>query len=165
MQLYPNLYLENVQQITLELLQKYQIKDLILYVDNTLINYEKQMPEGTKHWCDTLKKEGIQFCIVSNTNQKEKVEQVAKILEIPYFYFAMKPLKRGFKRAIDTFQLKEEQIAAVGDQIFTDVWGANRSHLFSILVKPIEKQDIWVTKLKRPVENWVIQNYEKQIRE
>ncbi len=164
MQLYPSLYLENVQQITLELLQKYQIKALILDVDNTLINYEKQMPEGTKHWCDTLKKEGIQFCIVSNTNQKEKVEQVAKTLEIPYFYFAMKPLKRGFKKAIQTFQLKEEQIAAVGDQIFTDIWGANRSHVFSILVKPIEKQDIWVTKLKRPLENWVIQKYEKQIK-
>lgn len=164
MQLYPKLYLDSIQQITIELLKKYQIKALILDVDNTLINYEKQMPEGTKKWCNDLKKEGIVFCIVSNTNQKEKVEQVANQLEIPYFYFAMKPLKKGFQKAIETFGLKEENIAAVGDQIFTDIWGANRSHLFSILVKPIEKKDILITKLKRPVENWIIQNYEKNIK-
>lgn len=164
MQLYPKLYLDNLQQITIELLKKYQIKALILDVDNTLINYEKQMPKGTKKWCEDLKKEGIAFCIVSNTNQKEKVEQVANQLEIPYFYFAMKPLKKGFQKAIEIFGLKEENIAAVGDQIFTDIWGANRSHLFSILVKPIEKKDILITKLKRPIENWIIQNYEKNIK-
>ena len=164
MQLYPKLYLDNLQQITIELLKKYQIKALILDVDNTLINYEKQMPEGTKKWCANLKKEGIAFCIVSNTNQREKVEQVANQLEIPYFYFAMKPLKKGFQKAIGIFGLKEENIAAVGDQIFTDIWGANRSHLFSILVKPIEKKDILITKLKRPIENWIIQNYEKNIK-
>lgn len=162
--LYPKLYLENVQQISLELLNKYGIKALILDVDNTLINYNKQMPEGTKEWCDMLKKSGIQFCIVSNTDQKEKVKKVAEQLEIPYFYFAMKPLKKGLKKAIKLLGGKEEDIAAVGDQIFTDVLGANRCHIFSILVKPIEKQDIWVTKLKRPIENYIIKKYEKSIK-
>ena len=163
--MYPKAYFNNIKDVSIEFLQSHNIKGLLIDVDNTLIDYNKNILFGVKEWIDNMDKEGIKLCILSNTNNKSKVENVARYLEIPYIYFAMKPLKRGFKRAIDTFQLKEEQIAAVGDQIFTDVWGANRSHLFSILVKPIEKQDIWVTKLKRPVENWVIQSYEKQIRE
>ncbi len=62
-------------------------------------------------------------------------------------------------------ELPSEQIAVVGDQIFTDVIGANRTKMFSILVKPInEKKDIWVTKIKRPIENRIIQKYLKQKR-
>lgn len=59
-------------------------------------------------------------------------------------------------------ELPSEQIAVVGDQIFTDVIGANRAKMFSILVKPINEKDIWVTKIKRPIENRIIQKYLKQ---
>ena len=52
----------------------------------------------------------------------------------------------------------------VGDQILTDVIGANRSHMFPILVKPIDEKDIWITKIKRPLENKIINNYQKNIK-
>ena len=55
--------------------------------------------------------------------------------------------------------LKIKNIAVIGDQIFTDVIGANRSQMFSILVKPINEKDIWVTKIKRPIENSIIKKY------
>ncbi len=58
--------------------------------------------------------------------------------------------------------MDEKYIASVGDQILTDVIGANRSNIFSILVKPIDKKDIWITKIKRPIENFIIQKYQKQ---
>ena len=58
-------------------------------------------------------------------------------------------------------QLPSNQIGVVGDQILTDVMGANRCHMFSILVKPLHEKDIWITKLKRPLENKIIQKYEK----
>ena len=166
---YPNEYLKNIQEISIDLLNKNNIKALILDVDNTLIDFYKNMPDGTKQWCENLKNEGIKFCIVSNSNNKEKVEKVSKDLDIKYFYFGMKPLKRGFKKAIEYFKINnenidKENIAAVGDQIFTDVIGANRCNMFSILVEPIEEKDILITKIKRPLENCIIKKYKnKQI--
>lgn len=157
--LYPKLYLNSVKEISLELLEQYQLKGLILDVDNTLIDYDKNMPEGIQEWIEKLKYAGISFCIVSNSNQKEKVEKVAKKLDIPYIYFAKKPCKGGLKRAKKILKLKNEQIGVVGDQILTDVVGANRMKMFSILVKPINEKDILITKIKRPFENKIIKNY------
>lgn len=159
--LYPKLYLNNVREITIELLKKYQLKGLILDVDNTLIDYEKNMPEGTKEWAENLKRQGIRLCILSNSNHQEKVEKVAKILEIPYIHFAKKPLKSGFKRAKEILKLENEQMGVVGDQILTDVIGANRSKMFPILVKPIDEKDIFITKIKRPIEEFIIKKYQK----
>ena len=143
-------------------LKKNNIKALILDVDNTLIDYDRNMPDGTVEWVEQLKNNGIKFYIVSNTNKKDKVEQVSQKLKIKYNYFAKKPLKTGLLKAQKELQEKPENVAVVGDQIFTDVIGANRTKMFSILVKPINEKDIWVTKIKRPIENRIIQKYLKQ---
>ena len=163
MKLYPNAYLKNIKEITIDFLNKNNIKALILDVDNTLIDFDKNMLEGTEQWCEKLKQDGIKFFIVSNSNKKEKVKMVADKLEIPYVFFATKPLKRGFNKAIKMLDEKNENIAAVGDQIFTDVIGANRCKMFSILVEPIAKKDLLITKIKRPLENYVIKRYEKSL--
>ena len=159
--LYPKLYLNSVTEISIETLEKYHLKGLILDVDNTLIDINRNMPEGIPEWIENLKKQGISLCIVSNTNHKDKVEEVAKKLEIPYIYFAKKPLKGGFKRAKAILNLENEQIGVVGDQIMTDIIGANRSNMFPILVKPIDEKDIWITKVKRPIENKIIERYKR----
>ncbi len=124
---YPNIYLNNVKDIKIELLKENNIKGLLLDVDNTLIDFDLKILEGSKEWCDELRKEGIKLCILSNTNKIEKVKRVAKELELPYIYFAKKPFKRGFKRAIDLLKLDAKNIATVGDQIMTDVlrWKQN----------------------------------------
>lgn len=157
--LYPKLYLNSVKEISLELLNQYNLKGLILDVDNTLITYNKNMPEGIQEWINQLKQANISLCIVSNSNNKEKVEKVAEKLDIPYIYFAKKPFKSGFIKAKKILNLNVEQIGVVGDQILTDVIGANRMGMFSILVKPIEEKDIWITRIKRPLENKIIKNY------
>ncbi len=163
MKLYPNAYLKNVKEITIDFLNKNSIKALILDVDNTLIDFNKKMLDGVEEWCKNLKKQGIKLFIVSNSNKKTKVEMVAKKLELPYIHFATKPFKRGFKKAAKMLQEKNENIAVVGDQIFTDVIGANRCKMFSILVEPIEKKDLLVTKIKRPLENYIIKKYQKSL--
>ena len=160
--LYPKLYLNNVKEITLEMLKQNNINGLILDVDNTLIDFNKKMPEGIKEWAENLKQNNIKLYIVSNSNHKEKVENTAKKLNIPYTYFAKKPLKSGLNKAKKNMGLPSEQIAVVGDQIFTDVIGANRAKMFPILVKPIDEKDIWATRIKRPIENKIIQKYLRQ---
>ena len=162
--IYPNEYFNSVKDINLELLNKNNIKGLILDVDNTLINLDWKMPVGISDWAKNLKANGIKICILSNSNKLNKVEAVAKIIDAPYIFFGKKPLKSGFLRARDILKLPNENIAVVGDQIFTDIIGANRCNMFSILVKPIEEKDYLITRIKRPLEKFIIKKYEKNKR-
>lgn len=162
MKLYPDLYLNNVKEIKIELLRKNNIKGLILDIDNTLIDFDKVLIDGCKQWCESLKAQGIKMCILSNTNKLYKVKKVAEELELEYIYFAHKPNKNGFIKAMKILELKPENIAVVGDQVFTDVLGGNRRKMFTILTKPIDKRDIWPTKLKRPFEKIVLHTYLKR---
>lgn len=162
MLIYPNSYFQKIQEITIEFLQKNKIKALILDMDNTLIDYKKNMPKEIEKWAKDLKGQGTKLYIVSNTNNKSKVENVANKLEIPYIFFAKKPLKSGFKKAKEDLKEKSENIAVVGDQIFTDVIGGNRCHMYTILVEPILKQEFWYTIWKRPIENMIKMKYQKK---
>ena len=159
--LYPKEYFNSVKDINIELLNKNNIKGLILDVDNTLINLDKKMPAGVSDWAKNLKDKGIKICILSNSNNIEKVGAVAKIISVPYIFFGKKPLKTGFLRAKEILKLDNKNIAVIGDQIFTDIIGANRCGMFSILVKPIEEKDYLITRIKRPIERFIIDKYEK----
>lgn len=161
--LYPKQYLKNVTEFNIEMIKQNGIKGIILDVDNTLIDYYKNMLEGTEKWCKDLQKQGIKFCIASNSNKKEKVSSVAKQLDIPYIFFARKPLKMGLNKAKNIMGLKENEVAVIGDQIFTDVLGANRCKMYSVLVDPIEEKDIFITIIKRPIENCIKKRYEKYL--
>ena len=157
--LYPNEHFRNVREITIEFLRQNKINALILDVDNTLIDYDKNLHEDTVKWADNLKENGIKLYILSNSNKKEKVKAVAEKLKIEYEYFGKKPLKTGFKKVQNKLGEKAENIGVVGDQIFTDVLGGNRCKMFTILVEPIAEKDIWITLLKRPLENAIKNKY------
>lgn len=158
---YPNDYFKNVTEITYEYLKEKQIKALILDVDNTLIDYNRNLSPEIIKWVKELKKNNIKMFILSNSNKKDKVEEVAKKLDLEYIYFGMKPLKKGFKKAKEKLNLDSKNIAVVGDQVFTDVIGANRTKMYSILVEPINEKDILVTLIKRPIENFIKKKYFK----
>lgn len=152
--IYPNLYLKKVEDITIEQLLKNKIKALILDVDNTLIDINKNLSEDIVFWAKQMKGQGIKLYILSNTNDKKKVETIAQKLDIPYKHFALKPLKKGFKFIQKELKINPENMGVVGDQIFTDVLGGNRNNMFTILVEPINNQkDYWYTAWKRPIEN------------
>ena len=153
MNVYPDLYLDNVTEINATLLKKNKIEGLILDVDNTLIDYYRNLIDGAEEWCEELKNEGIKCIILPNSNKKDKIENLM---------FAKKPMKSGFKKALDQMGLLPEKVAVVGDQLFTDVLGAKRMNMFSILVKQVGEKDIFITKLKRPIENAIINKYLKQ---
>ena len=163
--LYPKQHFNNVREIEIEFLRKNEIKALILDVDNTLIDYDKNLPKETIKWAEELKQQGIKLYILSNSNKKEKVRTVAEKLQIEYEYFGKKPLKTGFKKVQKKLQEKPENIGVVGDQIFTDVLGGNRCKMFTILVEPIAEKDIWITLLKRPIENAIKNRYIKNTKE
>lgn len=149
---YPKAYLKSVQDITIDFLNKNNIRALILDVDNTLIDYYKNLAESKKKWAKHLKDNEIILYILSNTNKEEKVKSVSEALDIPYEFFAKKPSKKGFVKIQKKINIPPENIGVVGDQIFTDVIGGNRCKMFTILVEPVDKKDYWYTAWKRPLE-------------
>ena len=161
MNIYPKTYLNKVQDITIQFLIENKIKALILDVDNTLIDYYKNLSDDVIEWAHSLQGQGIKMYILSNTNKKEKVEKVANSLEIPYKLFARKPSKRGFMKIQKEIKIEPENIGVVGDQIFTDVIGGNRCNMFTILVDPVTPKDYWYTAWKRPIENKIKQKFKK----
>lgn len=163
MKIYPRLYCKNILEVTPEILKENNIKALILDVDNTLLDFDLKIIDGLENWGKIMKENEIKCIILSNSNKETKVKMVADLLGIEYIKFAMKPLKRGFKMAQKKLEIPNENIAAIGDQIFTDVIGANRMKMFSILVKPLAEKDLWMTRFKRPIEELVIKNYLKKI--
>lgn len=163
MKIYPKLYCKNVTKITPEFLKENDIKALILDIDNTLLDFDLKIVEGLEDWYREIKNNNIKCIILSNSNKTTKVKMVAELLGINYIKFALKPLKRGFKLAQKQLDVPNENIAVVGDQIFTDVIGANRSKMFSILVEPLAEKDLWMTRFKRPLENLVIKKYLKKM--
>ena len=163
MKIYPKAYFNNVREIKIDFLQKNKIKALILDVDNTLIDYDKNLSKETIKWANDLAGQGVKLYILSNSNKKQKVKKVAEELGIEYEYFDKKPLKFGFKKVQEKLDEKPEHIGVVGDQIFTDVIGGNRCNMFTILVDPIAEKDIWITRIKRPIENAIKNKYKKTI--
>lgn len=160
--LYPNAYFEKVQDITIQFLIKNKIKAVILDVDNTLIDKKENLSEDIINWAKEIKGQGVKLYILSNTNNKKKVEKISKKLDIPYEFFGMKPLKIGFNKVKKALKEESSRIAVVGDQIFTDIIGGNRSKMFTILVEPINEKDYWYTAWKRPIENKIKENMKKQ---
>ena len=119
-------------------LKKQGIKGLILDVDNTLTTHDNPVPaEGIREWLDDMKKNGIKLIIVSN-NHPKRVRPFADPLGLDYVSDSGKPLKRGYKAAMKKMGLTASETAAVGDQLFTDVWGANFSRIRILYVEPIK---------------------------
>lgn len=157
----PKAYFSRVQDITIQFLIKNKIKALILDVDNTLIDYYKNLSEDVIKWALDLQGQGIKMYILSNSNNTYKIKTVADKLEVPYVGFARKPFKSGFLKVKKELNIDEKNIAVVGDQIFTDIIGGNRCKMFTILVDQVDEKDFWYTAWKRPIENYIKKKIEK----
>ena len=148
----PKARFDKITDIDVNFLKENEIKAVILDVDNTLMDLDRNPLENIEKWIEKLKNENIKICIASNSIKKNKVSSMAKKLDVPFIYFSTKPLKRGLKKATSILNEKYENIAEIGDQLFTDVIGANRMKMFSILTKPISKEKTKLGEIKRKIE-------------
>jgi HAD superfamily phosphatase (TIGR01668 family) len=111
-------------------------------------------PSSVTAWVEGLRAAGIGVCIVSNSGPA-RVAPVAAVLDVPYVANAAKPLRRGIDAGLRTLARPANDVALVGDQLFTDVWGGRRSRLLTILVEPRSADQTLLTRLKRPLE-WLV---------
>lgn len=152
----PNAQFEKITDIKIDFFKEHNIKGIILDLDNTLIDLDGNYLDGIKDWINQMKQSKINFCIATNSVNKEKISELAKELDIPFVYMSMKPFKIGIKKAISILNEKEENIAEIGDQVFTDVWVSNKMNLFSILTNPISKDRFKLDVIKRKFEKWYL---------
>lgn len=156
---YPDMIVDNVQQINLDKLKDKGIKGLILDIDNTLVpSFVKEADEKTIQWVNNVRQQGFYVCIVSNA-RKKRVEIFNEKLGLKAIYRASKPSRRSFGKALDILNLEATQVAVVGDQIFTDVYGGKKMGMYTILVKPIHKEEFFFVKLKRFPEKYILKRY------
>ena len=161
---YPKSYFNKIVDIDVNFFIEKNIKAVLLDIDNTIIDKRHNMVQGLEEWVKILKENNIKICILSNTNKKKKAQNLSDKLDVPFIYFAKKPLKFGFKRAKKILEIEDNKtIAVIGDQVLTDVFGANRCKMYSILVKPLKKEDIFITKINRLIEKQILKSYFKQI--
>lgn len=150
--LLPKQSLDNIFEIDIAHLEKQGIKGIITDMDNTLVPWsDRTVYPRLAEWFTDLKFRGFKLIIVSN-NSRDRGGQLARELDIPAIWYAVKPRRRAFRKALDLMKLQPGEVAVVGDQIFTDVLGGNRLGLYTIHVQPIsEKEFVW-TKLMRMLE-------------
>lgn len=107
-------------------------------LDNTLTPYEESHPSpALRRWKEELKAEGVTLYVVSNSRKSRRCPDFCAELGIPCVRHAGKPSRKGFLRALAETGISAEETIMVGDQIFTDIWGANRAGVPSVLVKPL----------------------------
>ncbi len=137
---YADAYFDIITDISPDYLKERNIRGLILDIDNTLIGHNVPMPdEKVLSHLRKLEDTGIKLCVVSN-NRYERVKNFCEKIDVKFFvYDALKPKAKGYDLASNEMKLDKKEIAAVGDQIFTDVWGAKRAGCFAILTKPLHK--------------------------
>jgi len=158
----PSLIVDTIYDIDFEYLRGKGILGVIFDLDNTIAGYKQVMPcEKLVAWLETLKDAGFSVVIVSN-NKKDRVERFNRDLKLPCIYEAKKPLLKSFAGARDILQLPPENIAVVGDQIFTDVFGGNRMGMTTILVSPLESSENVFFRLKRLLETPFIRSYHRR---
>ncbi len=126
-----------ILQLTLERLQHYGLKGLVLDVDDTLVPFQAIDPsDALQAWVASLRPH-LKLWLVSNNLSATRIGRIGEALDVPYSLGATKPSRRKLRQAVQAMGLPVEQVAMVGDRLFTDVLAGNRLGMFTILVEPM----------------------------
>lgn len=157
---YPVRYFDKKEDIPLKAYYQKGYRGIMFDIDNTLVPHDCPIDETTKEYINELKSIGYSICLISN-NDEERVKLFAEPLQVDYIYKAWKPSCKGYIAGMEKIGTNVENTLFVGDQIFTDIWGANRAKIYSILLDPIDPQEEIQIVLKRIPEKFVKWKYRK----
>lgn len=156
--LFPTEYYDSTYSINFEKYYKLGYRGIIFDIDNTLVPHNAMHDERSRKLFKDLKELGFKVCFVSN-NKEPRVKEFNKEVGGQYIYKAGKPKKDGFQKAMNLMNTTKENTLFVGDQLFTDIWGANNAKLHSILVKQVAKKEEIQIVLKRLLEKPILLLY------
>ena len=149
--LLPGLITEELTDLTPQLLREHNIKLLMMDFDNTIVPYTTDVPtEKMTAWLREMNESDIQICVVSNSHN-ERVKIFCTKYGIDCITHAKKPSTKGINECLKKYGIPASEAALVGDQIYTDTFGANNAGVLPILVRAIHNHNIWL-KLRHVAE-------------
>ncbi len=158
---YPKEYVDSTYVIDFEDLYQKGYRGIIFDIDNTLVPHGAPADDRARALFARLKKIGFACCLISN-NQRPRVEMFNRDIQVHFIENAHKPSRKSYIRAMEQMGTDVSNTLFVGDQLFTDVYGANRAGIYSILVKPIHPKEEIQIVLKRYLERIVLYFYKKR---
>lgn len=157
---YPNVYMDSTYQIDFKHLYEKGFRGVIFDIDNTLVPHGAPADKRAKALFQKLHSMGWKTCLISN-NKEARVKPFAEAVKSSYVYKANKPSVKNYYYAMELMDTDKQTTIFVGDQLFTDVYGANRTGIPTILVKPIHPKEEIQIVLKRFLEKIVLIFYKK----
>lgn len=158
---YPNMYKRNIFDINYELLKEKGVKLLAFDLDNTLVLIDQENP--SKELISLITKLKKDFIIVINSNNKEKRVSVhGTNLDCDYIAKSLKPTTHGLKKIKKKYNLKNNEICVIGDQLITDIYSGNKFKSYTVLVNPLGTKDLKITSFNRFLENIVFKHYKRK---
>ena len=157
---FPDEYVASTYIIPFEKLYEEGYRGLIFDIDNTLVMHGAPADERAKNLFVRLKMIGFDCCLLSN-NQEPRVKMFNEDVQVHYIFDAHKPSTKNYKKAMELMRTNKNNTIFIGDQLFTDVWGAKRTGIRNILVKPIHPREEIQIVLKRKLEKIVLYFYKK----
>lgn len=161
--LYPKERYKSAYEVDYDALYEKGFRGIIFDIDNTLVNHGAPANEKALFLVRRLKKIGFQVFCVSN-NKEPRVKAFCDAIGAGYVFKAGKPKGSGYQKAIEKMGLPSSQVLSVGDQIFTDMWGANRAGIYSVLVGQLDKKEEPQIVLKRKLEYFVLLGYQNHLK-
>ena len=158
---YPKEEISSVYDINYKELYNKGIRALIYDIDNTLVKHGAKANEHIVELFYIIHNMGFKTILLSN-NTKERVESFANEVGSDYIAKAGKPGKKAYVSAMEKLGSGKEDTIFIGDQLFTDIWGAKKAGITSILLNPIDKKEEIQIVLKRYLEKIVLNAYEKE---
>ncbi|MBR6223526.1 MAG: YqeG family HAD IIIA-type phosphatase [Lachnospiraceae bacterium] len=160
---FPNTECNSTYKIDFEDYYKRGYRGVIFDIDNTLVPHDAPADDRAIALMKRLKEIGFKVCLLSN-NKEPRVKSFNEPLDVFYIFKANKPVKSGYRKAMEIMGTDEKTTLSVGDQLFTDVWGANRVGIYTILVRPIHPKEEIQIVLKRILEKPIIASYRRRIK-
>lgn len=158
---YPDAYMDSTYSIDFEGLYEEGYRGLIFDIDNTLVPHGAPADERAVQLFQRLKKLGYGCCLLSN-NKKDRVASFNEKVSVDFIEKAQKPSRKNYIKAMEMLGTDTSSTIFIGDQLFTDVWGAKRTGIRNILVKPIDPREEIQIVLKRYLEKVVLFFYERR---
>ncbi len=147
----PAVMADSLTDISPSFLKGKDVRLLMLDFDNTIVPYTTNVPtDKMRLWLETMLESDISLCVVSNS-RNDRVKKFCEEYGLACVTNAKKPFSKGIRECIEMFEIDPEFCALAGDQIFTDVLGANCAGVGSILVKSIHNHTFWL-KLRHVAE-------------
>lgn len=160
---FPDEYVASTYVIPFEKLYEEGYRGVIFDIDNTLVPHGAPADERAKKLFERLERIGFASCLISN-NQEKRVRMFNRDIGTRYIYNAHKPSTKNYIRAMELMGTDRSSTIFVGDQLFTDVWGAKRAGIRNILVRPIHPKEEIQIVLKRYLEKLVLHFYKKRLK-